>query len=76
MILKKIILDIEKKHITLHAASLKYGASSQTISVWLKMYREHGWAALEVVKKRGRTPGMGRPRKNSKPLTELERLRK
>ena len=73
---KKIILDIEKKHITLHAASLKYGASSQRISVWLKMYREHGWAALEVVKKRGRPPGMGRPRKNSKPLTELERLRK
>jgi transposase-like protein len=73
---KKIILDIEENHLTLHAASLKYGASSQRISVWLKMYREHGWAALEVVKKRGRPPGMGRPRKNSKPLTELERLRK
>ena len=73
---KKIILDIEENHLTLHAASLKYGASPQRISVWLKMYREHGWAALEVVKKRGRPPGMGRPKKNSKPLTELERLRK
>jgi len=73
---KEIVLDIEENHLTLHAASLKYGASSQRISVWLKMYREHGWAALEVVKKRGRPPGMGRPRKNSKPLTELERLRK
>jgi hypothetical protein len=44
--------------------------------VWLKIYRESGLAALETVKKRGRPPGMGRPKKNSKPLTELERLRK
>ena len=73
---KTIVLDVEENHLTLHAASLKYGASSQRISVWLKMYREHGWTAFEVVKKRGRPPGMGRPRKNSKPLTELERLRK
>ena len=73
---KKIVLDIEENHLTLHAASLKYGASSQRISVWLKMYREHGWTAFEIVKKRGRPPGMGRPRKNSKPLTELEMLRK
>ena len=73
---KTIVLDVEENHLTLHAASLKYGASSQRISVWLKMYREHGWTAFEVVKKRGRPPGMGRPRKNSKPLTELEMLRK
>ena len=60
----------------MHAASLKYGASSSRISVWLRLYRENGLAALEIVKKRGRSPGMGRPRKNSKPLTELERLQK
>jgi len=75
--LKKIIvLDIEKNHLTLHAASLKYGASSQRIYVWLRQYREGGLAALNSIKKRGRPPGMGRPKKNSKPLTELERLRK
>ncbi len=73
---KKILLDIEENHLTLHAASLKYGASPQGIRFWLKMYRESGWAALETIKRRGRPPGMGRPRKNSKPLTELERLRK
>ena len=73
---KKIVLDIEENHLTLHAVSLKYGACPQRISVWLKLYREKGWAALESVKRRGRPPGMGRPRKNSKPLTELERLRK
>ena len=73
---KKIVLDIEENHLSLHAASLKYGASPQILSVWLRMYREHGWAALRTVKRRGRPPGMGRPRKNSKPLTELERLRK
>ena len=73
---KKIVLDIEKKHLTLHAASLKYGASSQRIYVWQKAYREGGLQALESTKRRGRPPGMGRPKKNSKPLTELERLRK
>ena len=73
---KEIVLDIEENHLPLHAASLKYGASSPRISVWLKAYRDRGLLALEETKKRGRPPGMGRPRKNSKPLTELERLRK
>ena len=73
---RQIVLDIEENHLPLHAASLKYGASSSRISVWLRLYRENGLAALEIVKKRGRLPGMGRPRKNSKPLTELERLQK
>ena len=73
---RQIVLDIEENHLPLHAASLKYGASSSRISVWLRLYRENGLAALEIVKKRGRPPGMGRPRKNSKPLTELERLQK
>ena len=73
---KEIVLDIEKNHLTLHAASLKYGASPQRILFWLKVYREEGLVALARMKKRGRPPGMGRPKKNSKPLTELERLRK
>ena len=73
---KKIVLDIENNHLTLHSASLKYGASSQRISVWLQQYRKGGLVALKSMKKRGGPPGMGRPKKNSKPMTELERLRK
>lgn len=73
---KEIVLDIEENHLTLHAASLKYGASSSRISVWLHQYRTGGLAALNSTKRRGRPPGMGRPKKNSKPLTELEKLRK
>ena len=73
---RKIILDIEENHLTLHAASLKYDASPQRISFWLKVYRDEGLAALARMKKRGRPPSMGRPKKNSRPLTELERLRK
>ena len=73
---KKIVHDIENNHLTLHAASLKYDASSRRISVWLKTYREGGLQALEITKKRGKPPGMGRRKKDSKPLTELERLRK
>ena len=73
---KEIVLDIEKNHLTLHAASLKYGASPSHISVLLKAYRGGGLQALKGIKRRGRPPGMGRPKKKSKPLTELEKLRK
>ena len=73
---KEIVLDIEENHLTLHAASIKYGPAPDTIHDWCKIYRAEGLSGLERVKKRGRPPGMGRPRKNSKPLTELERLRK
>ena len=73
---KEIVLDIEENHLTLHSASLKYGACSQRISLWLRQYKMEGLAALNSMKRRGRPPGMGKLRKNSKPLTELERLRK
>ena len=73
---REIVLDIEENHLTLHAASLKYEASPQRILAWLRIYREEGLGALNFTTKRGRPSGMGRPKKNSKPLTELERLRK
>ena len=73
---KKIVLDIEENHIHLYEASLKYAASISQIKIWLRKYRQEGLSALKQVKMRGRPPGMGRPRKNSKPLTELERLQK
>ena len=72
----QIVLDIEKNHLTLHAASIKYGPSPDTIKKWLRIYRTEGLSGLERIKKQGKPPGMGRPRKNSKPQTELERLRK
>lgn len=37
---KGIALDIEKKYLTLHAVSLKYGPCPQRISVWLKLIEE------------------------------------
>lgn len=64
------MLVIEDNHLTLHAALLKYGASVQRLSVWLRMYSEDGIHTLEFFKRRGR------PRKNCRPLTELERLQK
>ena len=73
---RQIVLDIEKNHISLHTASIKYGPSPSRIKVWLRVYRAEGLSGLERVKKRDRPPGMGRPKKNSKPLTELERLQK
>ena len=73
---QQVVLDIEKNHLTLVQASLKYGVSAARLSVWLKTFREQGLDALLITKKRGRPPGMGRPRKKKpEEMTELERLR-
>ena len=73
---QQIVSDIEKKHLTLVQASLKYGVSTTRLSIWLKKSREQGLDALLITKKRGRPPGMGRPRKKKlEEMTELERLR-
>ena len=72
----KVVLDIENNGISLVQASIKYGVSATRLSVWLKTYRTGGIEALSTTKKRGRPPGMGRPKKVQKPETELERLRR
>lgn len=71
---KQIVHDIEKNHITLLAASLKYGPSIGVIQGWLRIARRDGIDALDKIRGRGGLPYMGRPKKNSKPLTEVERL--
>ena len=72
----KVVLDIEKNGISLVQASIKYGVSVSRLGVWLSTYRAGGIEALSTTKKRGRPPGMGRPKKVQKPETELERLRR
>ena len=73
---QQIVRDIEKNHLTLVQASLKYGVSVARLQVLLKIAREQGLDALLITKKRGRPPGMGRPRKKKpEEMTELERLR-
>ena len=69
-------MDIENNGVSLVQASIKYGVSANRLSIWLKTYRQGGIAALSITKKRGRPPGMGRPKKVQKPETELERLRR
>ena len=73
---QQVVLDLEKNHLTLVQASLKYGVSTGRLSVWLKVFREQGIDALLITKKRGRPPGMGRPRKKKpEEMSELELLR-
>ena len=72
----KVVLDIENNGVSLVQASIKYGVSAGRLSMWLKTAREQGVDALSITKKRGRPPGMGRPKKVQKPETELERLRR
>ena len=73
---QQIVSDIEKNHLTLVQASLKYGVSASRLEVWLKIAREQGIDALLITNKRGRPLCMGRPRKKKpEEMTELERLR-
>ena len=72
----QVVLDIENNGISLVQASIKYGVSATRLSTWLKTYRTGGIEALSITKRRGRPPGMGRPKKVQKPETELERLRR
>ena len=74
----QVIQDIEKNHLTLVGASLKYDVSAGQISVWKKIARTQGYDALAITRPRGRPPknAMGRPRKKKpEEMTELERLR-
>ena len=72
----KVVLDIENNGISLVQASIKYGVSTISLWKWLKIYHKGGIEALSITKKRGRPPGMGRPKKEQKPETELERLQR
>lgn len=73
---QQIVSDIDKNHLTLVQASLKYGVSVSRLGVLLKITREQGIDALLITKRRGRLPGMGRPRKKKpEEMTELELLR-
>ena len=73
---QQVVSDIEKNHLTLVQASLKYDISVGRLEALLRIVREQGIDALLITKKRGRPPGMGRPRKKKpEEMTELELLR-
>ena len=73
---QQIVLDIEKNHLTLVQASLKYDISISRLETLLRVVREQGIDTLLITRKRGRPPGMGRPRKKKpEEMSELELLR-
>ena len=74
----QVLRDIEKNHLTLVKASLKYNVSDSQIIVWKRIAKTHGYESLAITRPRGRPPknDMGRPRKKKpEDMTELERLR-
>ena len=74
----QVLRDIEKNHLTLVEASLKYNVSDSQIIVWKRIAKTHGYESLAITRPRGRPPknDMGRPRKKKpEEMTELERLR-
>ena len=74
---EQVIRDIEKNHLTLPEAAVKYNVSASQVYMWKRIVREQGYAALYVQRQIGRPPkDMGRPRKKKpEEMTELERLR-
>ena len=73
----QVLRDIEKNHLTLVEASLKYNVSANRIYIWQRIAKTQGYDALSVVKPRGRSAknDMGRPRKKKpEEMTELELL--
>ena len=73
----QVLRDIEKNHLTLVEASLKYNVSDSQIIVWKKIAKTHGYESLAITRPRGRPPknDMGRPRKKKpEEMTELELL--
>ena len=73
----QVLRDIEKNHLTLVEASLKYNVSDSQIIVWKKIAKTHGYVSLAITRPRGRPPknDMGRPRKKKpEEMTELELL--
>ena len=74
----QVLRDIEKNHLTLVEASLKYNVSDSQIIVWKRIAKTHGYESLAITRPRGRPPknDMGRPKKKKpEEMTELERLR-
>ena len=74
----QVLREIEKNHLTLVDASLKYNVSSSQLLRWNRIAKTQGYAALAITRPKGRPPknNMGRPRKKKpEEMTELERLR-
>ena len=73
----KAIRDFEEKHLSLAEVMSRYDISRSALCHWRKLYHEGGIAELSRIKRKGRPPGMGRPKqKTVEQMTELERLQK
>ena len=55
----RLFEKLRKSAYLYNVASLKFGATPQTISRWLKVYREGGLSALGKSKRRGKATSMG-----------------
>ena len=72
---EEIVRDYLENHLTLIEAAIKYNVATTSVSLWVRICRSKGYAALykgnykEPAAKR-----MGRPKKRV-PQTELEKLR-
>ena len=74
--LRRTVIDaVVKKSLSYAEVIAKYSISFTSLSSWLRKYRHGGYEELLAIKPRGRPPKMPKPKKSSKGMSELERLR-
>ena len=74
--LKMAVIDaIFKKSLSYAEVVATYGLSFTSLGSWLRRFRHGGYEELLATKPKGRPPKMPKPKKSTKGMSELERLR-
>ena len=72
---RSVILAAEQQSLSLDEVIVKYGISRSCFQTWLKKFRHGGYEELLATKPKGRHPRMPKPKKCTKRMSEVERLR-
>ena len=74
--LKKAVIDaVFKKSLSYAEVIALYGLSFTSLGSWLRKFRHGGYEELLATKPKGRPPKMPKPKKSTKGMSELERLK-
>ena len=72
---KSVIEAFEQQSLSLTEITVKYGISRYSLQTWLRKFRHGGYEELLATKPKGRHPRMPKPKKCTKRMSEVERLR-
>jgi transposase len=70
-----VIKAVEQHSLSLDEITVNYGISLYCLKSWRKKFHHGGYKELLATKPKGRPPKMPKPKKSTKGMSELERLR-